>query len=403
LILSLVASAKGAGVDVKSGAFFRQARRSGLWPDAEAIHRSALTKARRKIGWQIFRDILSRAVHLAYECWPTAAEFVWHGMSVYAIDGSQFTLPASQEIRDEFDPRSGLSNRGKGHFPMCLVSTVYDVFRRLPIARTVVPIDSCERRQAKELLPYVPPNSVMLFDSGYPSFDLISCILEHGTGFFIFRCAPQLAFGAVRHFLRSSKAQATLWITPNRNYLSTVPRKHRSAVKPIKLRVIRLEAPDGTVNVLLTNLYDKTEFPRKEIIELYFRRWEVEIYYRDEKTVLEIEEFHSKTCNGIRQELFAIAIMSVISRTLMQLTSEAFLDSTREHQFKNAIMTLASEAAVFSSEDPKKAVQIFDEILEDIYRVRYYRPKTKRPSQPRVTKKSHNKWATKKARRMADA
>ena len=31
---------------------------------------------------------------------------------------------------------------------MCLVSTVYDVFRRLPLARTVVPVDSSEREQA---------------------------------------------------------------------------------------------------------------------------------------------------------------------------------------------------------------------------------------------------------------
>jgi hypothetical protein len=50
---------------------------------------------------------------------------------------------------------------------------------------------------------------------------------------------------------------------------------------------------------------------------LYFRRWEVESYYRDEKVVLEIEEFHGKSPNSIRQELYAVTIMSVIVRTLM--------------------------------------------------------------------------------------
>lgn len=391
------------GVDVKSGWFFRQARRSGLWPEAEAIHRSALTRARRKIGWQVFRDILNRAVSLAYESQPKDPIYLWHGMSVFAIDGSKYTLPASQEIRDEFDAKSGLHNPGKGHFPMCLVSTVYDVFRRLPIARTVVPVDSCERKEVKELLPFVPTNSVMLFDSGYPSFELIGSILEHYEGFFIFRCAPELAFRAAQTFLKTSKAEATLRITPAAHYLKKIPREYRSDVKPIKLRVIRLQAPDGTVTALLTNLYDKKEFPKKQIVDLYFRRWEVESYYRDEKTVLEIERFHSKTCNGVRQELFAVAIMSVISRTLMQLTSKNFLDHSREHQFKNTIMTLAAEAAVLSPEDPERAIRIFDEILEEIYRVRYYRPKNKRPTQPRVTKRSHNKWAVGKARRIAHA
>lgn len=391
------------GVDVKSGLFFRQSRQSGLWPDGEPVHRSALTKARRKIGWEVFRDILDRAVRLAYECWPATQEFLWHGMSVFAIDGSKYTLPASQEIRDEFDPNSGLQNPGKGHYPMCLVSTLYDVFRRLPIARTIVPVDSCERTQAKELLHFLPSHSVVLFDSGYPSFELITCVLEQVKGFFIFRCAPELAFAAVQKFLRSGKAEATVWITPTSNYLYKVPRKNRSAVKPLKLRVIRLVAPDGTVSALLTNLYDKRAFPIEEIIDLYFRRWEVETSYRDEKTVLQIENFHSKTCNGVRQELFAIVIMTVISRTLMQLATQAFLDDTYEPQFKNAIITLARDTAVLAPEDPEKAVQIFDDILEAIYRVRYYRPKKPRPPQPRVTKRSINKWTLGKTRKIAYA
>jgi hypothetical protein len=59
-------------------------------------------------------------------------------MSVYATDGSKYNLPATGNIREKFDPDSGLQNKGKGHYPQCLVSTHYDVFRRLAIARTVV-------------------------------------------------------------------------------------------------------------------------------------------------------------------------------------------------------------------------------------------------------------------------
>ena len=388
---------------MKSGEFFRQARRNGLWSGAEAIHRSALTKARRKIGWQVFRDILNRAVLLAYELWPKESRFLWHGMSVFAIDGSKYTLPASQEIRNEFDPKSGLQNPGKGHFPMCLVSTAYDVFRRLPIVRTVVPVDSSEREEAKELLPFIPARSVLLFDRGYPSFELITYLLEQFDGFFIFRCQAQSTFSAVQTFLKSRKSEATLWITPSSNYLSKIPPAHRKGVKPIKLRVVRLTSPDGSVSVLLTNLHDRKRFARDEIITLYFRRWEVESYYRDEKVFLELDRFHSKTCNGVRQELFAAMIMSVISRTLMQLSTQTFLDNSRELQFKNTIMTLASEAAVLAPEDPEKAVKIFDEILEDISRVIYYRPKKPRAPQTRVTKRKRNKWTIAKTKKVTNA
>jgi hypothetical protein len=170
----------------------------------------------------------------------------------------------------------------------------------------------------------------------------------------------------------------------------------------LRIRAIRRESPDGEVSVLLTNLYDQAAFPRKEIIDLYGERWEAETGYRKEKDTLEIEEFNGKTCNGVRQELFAVAIMAVIAQTLM-VVAQAILDDSHEPQVKNAIMTLAADVAVLAAEDPERAVAVFDEILQEIMRVPYYRPKLPRPSQPRVTKRPLNKWALSKSKVMVKA
>lgn len=389
-------------MDIKSGEFFKNARRSGLWPDAEAIHRSSLTKARKKVPWEIFNELLQKAVNLAYELWPKKSKFLWHGMSVFATDGSKFNLPATEKIREKFDPESGLEYIGKGHFPQCLVSTVYDVFRRLPIARTVVSIkEASEREEAKKLLPFVPANSVWLFDRGYPSYDLIQFLLDNFLGCFLFRCPASSTFSAVEAFIKSNKKEDIIWIAPSNNFLKKISAKDRKKCKTIRLRIIKLISPDGTISVLLTNLYDKKRFQRRDIIELYFRRWEIEGYYRDEKVVIEIEKFHSRTINGILQELFAAMIMTVISRTLMVLSSEIQSEGKKEYQFKNAIMALASEAAVLVPDNPKKAIDIFNEVLLEISRVKYYRPKEKRPSQPRVTKWPVKKWCMNKLKRLA--
>lgn len=400
-ILAITASGRSKGVDVKSGEFFRNAKRSGLWPNAEAIHRSTLTKARRKVDWQIFRAILEDAVCLAHEYWPDSPQFTWHGMSVYAFDGSRYDLPATEEIRREFDPQSGLQFSGKGHYPQCLVSTAYDVFRRLPIARAVVNVNSSEREEAKHLLPYVPAGSVLLFDRGYPGYEFISYLLDCYNGYFLFRCPAQNTFAAVEEFIRSGKEEAEIFIAPSNSYMEKIPARQRKKLKALKLRIIRLTSPDGTVSVLLTNLSSSVEFTRGEIIHLYFRRWEVESYYRDEKVVLEVEKFHGKTPNSIRQELFAAMIMTVIS--LMVLSSEILGERAREPQFKNAVMTLATEAAVLAAEDPQRAIEVFETILKEIHRVKYYRPKRPRPSQPRVTKRSLNKWASSKTKKVANA
>ena len=158
-------------------------------------------------------------------------------------------------------------------------------------------------------------------------------------------------------------------------------------------------SPDGTVSVLLTNLLNQTRFPHQDVIELYFRRWSLEDHYRTEKVVLDIEKFHGKTANSIRQELFAVVIMSVIARTLMVITAQARGPQTAEFQFK----TLASEAAILVPDDPQTAAAIFEEILDGIARVKYYRPKAPRPSQPRVTKKAPSKWCAGRRRKLANA
>ncbi|MEQ1549505.1 MAG: hypothetical protein ABL918_12800, partial [Chakrabartia sp.] len=174
-VLSLVTGDKSDGVDIHSGEFFKQARRSGCWPEAEAVHRSAVTKARSRLPWFLFANLLSDSVKLAYTLWPDAPEYTWHGMTAIAFDGSKYHLPATPELRNAFDPNSGLAFPGKGHYPQCLVSTAFDVFRRIPLARVISPLaQGNEREDVKALLPQLPERPlVLLFDRGYPSYDLI--------------------------------------------------------------------------------------------------------------------------------------------------------------------------------------------------------------------------------------
>lgn len=382
----------GKGVDIKLAEFFSSARRCGLWHDANAPHRSNVTRARRKVPWTVFQEILSRAVALANSLWPHDDSYLWNKMPVYAFDGSKFILPATEEIRAEFDPKSGLDNNGKGHYPQCLVMTAYDVFRQLPVARAVGSIHDSERDQAQSLLSHIPPNSVLLFDRGFPSYPFIKYLRENHRGYFIFHCQAQSTFPAVEAFVQQSKDEDFIIITPSSNFLHRANAKQRKEAYLIQLRAIRLEHPDGAVSVLLTNLLNKKAFPKEQIIGLYFRRWAIEGHYRNEKAVLGIEQFHGKTSNGIRQEFFASVIMTVIARTLMVLASKSFNSDTGECQFKNAILVLASEAAVLVPDNPQKAATIFSEILDQIAAVKYYRPKSPRPSQPRVTKRAYNKW-----------
>ena len=402
--MSLVTSGKTQGVDGKSGEFFKQARRSGLWPEADAVHRSAVTKARKKLFWRVFDSLLMNAVQLAYDIWPNSPEYTWHGMTVIAFDGSKYNLPASDEIRKTFDPESGLDFPGKGHYPQCLVSTAFDVFRRLPIARTINPIQTGnEREDVKTLLPHLPKQpQVLLFDRGYPSYDLIHYLTHHDQSHqFVFRCPASSTFKMVEDFIKSGLQDALIWLD-TASHIKTKP-SDAGQQKSIKLRVVRLKSPDGTLSVLITNLLNCTAYTSQSLIELYFRRWRIEEQYRDEITHLDIETFHSQSVNGIKQELLAVIVMCVISRVMMVLVTDKSPDRLHSPQFKNATISLAMDAALLTAENPEVALRVFQELLTEISRVKYYQPKKPRKPYPRVSRKPINKWQQDKGKRISNA
>lgn len=394
LILNLSSSNKNDGVDIRAGEFFKNARRTDLWPEAMAVHRSSVTKARRKVPWQLFETIFYEAVDLAHDTFPESDKYKWHGMSVYAIDGSKYTLPASDEIRDEFDPKSGLDNSGKGHYPQCLVSTVYDVFRRIPIAKTVVACNSSERREAMKMLCLIPANNLIMYDRGYPGYEFIKEHIKKYSGHFLFRCPANGSFFALKEFVKSDNTDAIIFINPSES---------DDSESSIKLRAIKLVSPDGVLSILLTDLFDSKTFSTQAMRSLYYKRWGVEVHYRDDKEIAEIETFHSRSSNGILQEIYASAIMNVISRILMIVAVDPIEGEKSEPQFKNALKAFSNDIALLVSKNPDKAAIYFKELLLEIARVRYYKPLERRESQPRVCKKPINKWAINKNRKLAMA
>jgi hypothetical protein len=407
VLISLAASGRHTGVATKLHTFFTLARRSGLWPEGHSPHRSALTKARAKLPWQTLSTLLRRVVVLAYEVFPPREEYLWHGLSVFAFDGSIYTLPATEAIRQAFDPQSGLATPGRGHYPQCLVMTAYDVLRRLPVGRTICALqDGDERAQAQRLLPLLPPNSLSLFDRGFPSYGFLLSLAQHAQRY-VMRCPATSTFPAVTAFGRSGRVETYLWLTPSDTFKRQLTPTQRRTRTSLRLRAIRLVAPDGTVSVLLTNLVDTRRFPRTAIIALYWRRWAVETHYRDEKTLQHIEQFHSRTPDGIRQELFAILIGCVIARTLTALAvpseSHETAQSLVRPQLKHALLSFARDAALLIPAHPAHALVILQELLHTICQVKDYKPKTPRPARPRVNKHPANKWQADRQKKLNHA
>jgi hypothetical protein len=286
--------------------FINNACSSGAWPDAKSFDKSSFSKARDKLLWHCFVEILNKSVALVMSEWREQSYHTWHGMSVYAIDASKYTLPGSQELRDEFDPHSGLENKGKGHYPQCLVTTVFDVLRRLPIGRTIDSIHCSEREMAKKLIPLIPKNNIILFDRGYPSYNFFITLINDYKGYFLIRNPQSHTFKKIEEFIQGSLDDAIITLELPKEFSGD------DEIKTLKLRVLKAKDLDnGKMIILITNLLDIKEYPTQEVLDLYYERYRIEEQYRDEKVTLQLEKFHSQTVNGIKQELLVAVIVSL--------------------------------------------------------------------------------------------
>jgi hypothetical protein len=131
-------------------------------------------------------------------------------------------------------------------------------------------VSSSERDEALKLIPLAPKNSVLMFDRGYPSYEMILSAKSNYKGNFIFRCPAKSTFPAVDQFIKSGENDGIIFITHSNKYKNKVVKGQRKKLMAIKLRIIKLISPDGTVSVLLTNLFDT--IPTGQISALYFRR-----------------------------------------------------------------------------------------------------------------------------------
>ena len=216
----------------------------------------------------------------------------------------------------------------------CLLPKIYDVFPRLPIAgqsnRWRRPTSV---RRSRRCCRRFQMAGVLLFDRGDSSYELLGHLHRQDQGCWLLRCLAAATFPAVETFVNSRQAQVTLTLTSPKT-------------EPIRLRTIRLVSPLSKC----------------------------------------IETFHSQTGNGIRQELFTILLMTVLTHTFLVFKTDPAQPARTQPQFKHSMITQASEAALLTPTCLEVGLAKFQERLREIAHYCYYRPKMPRPLAPRISK-----------------
>ena len=387
----MAADRNGSGYDISSQNYFRDLARE-IDEDLVPARKQSVSQARAKLSWEAFEFLLSRA-NMEEQGLPRRLTFKGH--ITRAFDGTSFYTPRSEELLTHFSPRNTKAAEGETHYPYGLLVTGINVFTGQPVKAAVDDYRVSERDLLLRLIDQCAAGDLALLDRGlgggriYAAFDVRKQFFIHRT-----KTSGERVAKYVQKFLASGKRQKKITIT--------VTDESGEEVR-IKIRMIRgPKDSDGKAIVFVTNLLSKSHYTWQDIVELYQRRWTVETLYGRVKNLLALEKFHSRSYNGVMQEIFAnLLVLSLAALAVAAVVDEDGID-VREQlpSFKNAAESIRRHLfAIVDHRIEGKRREIVAAILAEVRHVMYrIRPGR---SYARVSMQPIKSWNLKKSAKIA--
>jgi hypothetical protein len=241
---------------------------------------SSWSDRRQRLPWDVFAELMRRVLRpRATRAQPDA---FWRGWRLLALDGTQFSLTNTPQVRAA--RRKTRSRRGRAAFAKMTTAVLLELGLHNPVAAAIGRAGESEWALAMSLLAQVPARALLLGDRLYGcaafAAPALAACQRVGSQFLLrarMLIKPQL--------IRRLRDGTRLIRMPVRE----AGRPHHVVawveVREIRVRVGRPGHRTQTLR-LWTSLLDPRTAPAIELAQLYARRWEHELYFREVKRQL---------------------------------------------------------------------------------------------------------------------
>lgn len=260
----------------------------------------------------------------------------WRGFRLMGIDGSTNYLFGKPDVINHFGTIK--NQHAQVQVPMARILQIQDVLNELIVWGGIYPINISERQIVYQNVERLPPDSLTLFDRGFPGYTLMYLLInQEQPRHFVMRCRKDFN-KEVTAFVSSSKWSKTTTLQPNSDAIKQL-RVLEYIVTPdtsIKVRMVKVLLSTGETEVLLTNLYDTELYTTEDLKALYFMRWKVETSYGKQKNQLQMEVFSGHTVISIEQDYYACIFISNL-QSLIEKQSEHYINqvsANRKYNYK---------------------------------------------------------------------
>lgn len=295
----------------------------------DSVTAGAYTKARAKLNYTAFIELSKLVRDQFYE---DGDHHRFRGFRLLAIDGSKIILPNTDNIKATFSPT--IAKNQMPEFSKEVVqaraSVLYDVLNNIVIDAVLKDKAYGERALAITHLEHIHEKDLIIFDRGYPSYELFTHIEKAHAGFLV--RIRKNSFKKAAFLFKSYTDKNDVTITIQAPKLIRDDLLKDALPTTMKVRFVRVVLDNGEVEVLATNLLDHDALQTSDFKELYHKRWGIETFFHIVKNRLSLENFTGNTALAVQQDFYVTMFLSNYESLLVYDTNVALKEKTKEYK-----------------------------------------------------------------------
>jgi hypothetical protein len=234
----------------------------------KSITDGALAQRRARLPLSIFEALMSAALQPKADPQRHPDAF-YRGLRLCGVDGSSFSVANTPQVKRLM--KKARSRRGRAAFPKVGVAVLVELGLHNPLAAALGAQGESEMVLAKQVLAAQPEQSLVINDRYYGTPALLVGLPAQGRRHFLVR-------------VKSNLRRRLLEVHPDGSALVEIGTgSAKRLVREILGRVQRGGRGAFTTVRLWTSLLDWRRSPSAELLALYGRRWEQEVFYRELK------------------------------------------------------------------------------------------------------------------------
>lgn len=273
------------------------------------------------------------------------------GRHVKVVDGTTVSMPETDENCAEFPlenpERAGLS------FPLARMLVTFSLSVGTIVEVAISPYrgkQSGEYALLRKTVDAFDPGDIFLADAGFCSYCHLAELHQRGVDSVVKAEWSRLVnLVAVKKLAKHDVLYR--WPKPN-GKPDTFDRAEFNALPDeILVRIVTVRVTQAGFRTIqfdvLTTLTDHKQFPASEIADLFRRRWQAELFIRDIKSTLGMDQLSCRTPDMVRKEIYAhLTAYNVVRIHMAQAAHLAGL-SPDQISFTSSLKTLLQFQAQF--------------------------------------------------------